>query len=364
MAGRLSRETGQDTLWRQGVGCVLPGRWRNRAKYCQARRKGGSPALAFSCLWLLLALQAEAKGTEYPLQYGEAPENGAVALELTEAAGEYTVADGDCLWTIAEKLWGDGGRYSELALANRETVKNPDLIYPGMVLQTAQKGYLVRTDAGRGGIGMGEYAMDMPSGWTVGYLESGEAFANFAMSGEGKIACLIRDKEAGTVRSVEDWEACAERIRQYAEENYKDSVQDLKFEHYRMKGQEEVYLYSYVYEMDMQEYGMEGSYGWNICVGMKLTGHIQAEFVGTSLANYDIHGSVRYVTASFEEHYKEGDEGAFTVNDSNMAISPAVEWELSGMFNPFPWAEEYFDALARRAIGTKQGSAGEKQIKK
>lgn len=43
----------------------------------------------------------------------------------------YTVVSGDTLWGIAEKFYGDGSRYPEIAKANN--ISNPDLIYPGQV---------------------------------------------------------------------------------------------------------------------------------------------------------------------------------------------------------------------------------------
>ena len=59
---------------------------------------------------------------------------------------------------------------------------------------------------------------------------------------------------------------------------------------------------------------------------------------------------MRYVTASLEEHFDETEE-TFTVNDSNMTISPETEWEPEGMYNSFVWMEEYFDSLLKEATG-------------
>lgn len=44
----------------------------------------------------------------------------------------YTVVSGDTLWAIAERFYGDGNRYPEIAQASG--VANPDLIHPGQVL--------------------------------------------------------------------------------------------------------------------------------------------------------------------------------------------------------------------------------------
>ncbi|MEE6167798.1 MULTISPECIES: LysM peptidoglycan-binding domain-containing protein [unclassified Mycolicibacterium] len=44
----------------------------------------------------------------------------------------YTVEPGDTLWAIAERFYGDGNRYQEIA--NASGIPNPDLINPGQVL--------------------------------------------------------------------------------------------------------------------------------------------------------------------------------------------------------------------------------------
>ncbi|MBF6214829.1 LysM peptidoglycan-binding domain-containing protein [Nocardia puris] len=44
----------------------------------------------------------------------------------------YTVEPGDTLWAIAERFYGDGNRYQEIA--NASGIANPDLINPGQVL--------------------------------------------------------------------------------------------------------------------------------------------------------------------------------------------------------------------------------------
>ena len=47
----------------------------------------------------------------------------------------YTVVAGDSLSKIAKKLYGDGNKWKKIFEANRDTVKNPDLIHPGQVLK-------------------------------------------------------------------------------------------------------------------------------------------------------------------------------------------------------------------------------------
>lgn len=46
----------------------------------------------------------------------------------------YTVVRGDCLWNIAKKYYGNGSQYTKIYNANKDKIKNPNLIYPGQVL--------------------------------------------------------------------------------------------------------------------------------------------------------------------------------------------------------------------------------------
>jgi nucleoid-associated protein YgaU len=47
----------------------------------------------------------------------------------------YTVASGDSLSKIAQKLLGTSSRWREIYDLNRDRIKNPDLIQPGWVLK-------------------------------------------------------------------------------------------------------------------------------------------------------------------------------------------------------------------------------------
>ena len=47
----------------------------------------------------------------------------------------YTVVAGDSLSKIAKKVYGDAKRWKEIFEANKDKIKNPDLIYPGQVLK-------------------------------------------------------------------------------------------------------------------------------------------------------------------------------------------------------------------------------------
>ena len=56
----------------------------------------------------------------------------AVRADTREPVLHHTVVSGDTLWAIARKYLGRGSLYTELAEKN--SIKNPNLIYPGQVL--------------------------------------------------------------------------------------------------------------------------------------------------------------------------------------------------------------------------------------
>ena len=52
----------------------------------------------------------------------------------TERARTYTVVSGDTLSKIAKREYGDANKWHAIYDANRDKIKNPDLIHPGQVL--------------------------------------------------------------------------------------------------------------------------------------------------------------------------------------------------------------------------------------
>lgn len=47
----------------------------------------------------------------------------------------YTVKKGDCLWNIAKRFYGNGSQYTKIYNANKDKIKNPNIIYVGQVLK-------------------------------------------------------------------------------------------------------------------------------------------------------------------------------------------------------------------------------------
>lgn len=52
---------------------------------------------------------------------------------------QYTVQSGDSLSRIAKRFYGDGNAWKLIFEANRDTLKDPDKIFPGQVLTIPPK---------------------------------------------------------------------------------------------------------------------------------------------------------------------------------------------------------------------------------
>lgn len=62
-------------------------------------------------------------------------ESGSSVTEpQAEEPETYTVESGDSLWAISNRFYGDGNQWNRIYEANRDTIKDPDVIQPGWVL--------------------------------------------------------------------------------------------------------------------------------------------------------------------------------------------------------------------------------------
>ena len=270
-------------------------------------------------------------------------------MVLEEASGEYEVREGDCLWKIAEQFLGNGEEYTLLMDMNPDVITDPDLIYPHTYLQVKRNVY-VRKRTDNAGTQLGPCHFGALMGWTAGIVESGEAYTSFAFTGSDgeRVVCRIIDKEQVSVNTLSDWEGCRKAIEEYAEDNYGDQVTDLTFQHYRSERGDEIYLYSYVYTILGEKYGLKGTLPVYISHGICQTEHIQGEFLGfyTEEGMEDV---VRYLAAGFEE-LPAAEAGNYSMNSYNVTLGPLKEWDLRGICNSFGWMEEYFDGIFTQEV--------------
>ncbi|MEJ5079302.1 MULTISPECIES: LysM peptidoglycan-binding domain-containing protein [unclassified Ochrobactrum] len=81
-------------------------------------------------------VSAVATGT---VSQNSAAEDAANGTPLQNVDGSVIIRKGDNLWTISKRTYGNGTRYTTIYLANRDQIRNPDLILPGQVFVMPQQ---------------------------------------------------------------------------------------------------------------------------------------------------------------------------------------------------------------------------------
>lgn len=70
------------------------------------------------------------------VQAEEMTVQGEPAVEpAVEEVQYYVIQSGDSLWKISSEFYGNGAKYQAIFEANREVIKDPDLIYPGQKIR-------------------------------------------------------------------------------------------------------------------------------------------------------------------------------------------------------------------------------------
>jgi len=65
-------------------------------------------------------------------------ESGSSSTAATPQGRSYTVKKGDSLSKIAQREYGDLQQWHRIYEANRDTIKDPDKIFPGQVIRIPQ----------------------------------------------------------------------------------------------------------------------------------------------------------------------------------------------------------------------------------
>jgi nucleoid-associated protein YgaU len=61
------------------------------------------------------------------------PDGGSPSTVVVAKVATTTVSRGDSLWRLSRNTYGVGTRYSFIYKANREQIRNPNLIHPGQI---------------------------------------------------------------------------------------------------------------------------------------------------------------------------------------------------------------------------------------
>jgi len=65
----------------------------------------------------------------------DTPVSASPSPNVADREKTYTVVAGDTLSKIAKREYGDSSKWQRIYEANKDTIKNPDLIYPGQTFK-------------------------------------------------------------------------------------------------------------------------------------------------------------------------------------------------------------------------------------
>jgi nucleoid-associated protein YgaU len=89
----------------------------------------------FCGFWLLVGGARAEDSSDQP---SDKPSEAPLSAAKTKTTDHYRVRiyqeNGDCLWRIAEKVYGDRSKWRLIYLANRDKIQDPNKIYPHMTL--------------------------------------------------------------------------------------------------------------------------------------------------------------------------------------------------------------------------------------
>ncbi len=78
--------------------------------------------------------EAAPRGLSRPLKARAAGRSTAEAVEETPSARRHTVQEGETLYGLAQRYYGDGDRFADLFRHNKDVLTTPDRLPPGTVL--------------------------------------------------------------------------------------------------------------------------------------------------------------------------------------------------------------------------------------
>lgn len=75
------------------------------------------------------------KGKEKPIERPPSENAGRPPVQESAPVRDYTIRSGDSLSKIAKEFYGNTGDWKKIYQANKDTIKDPNMIYPGQKIK-------------------------------------------------------------------------------------------------------------------------------------------------------------------------------------------------------------------------------------
>lgn len=262
-----------------------------------------------------------------------------ILLQDMEKEKHYQVKEGDTLWGIAYEFYETGNAWPVLKEANREQIRDENLIFPGTELTVPRNCLIRRQSFSRGGFSSSACSYDVPWSWVAGRpnWEVCLEYSWFPEEGNYGVYTHVTENRLFPEGIGDAWESVQQKIIEIAEENNTVSFSIPVFERYRREDGRELLFYQFIAMAQEEKIQFAVAY----VPGKEYL----AEFIGICPLTdkeednlCDIVGITRYMAASYEE---EGGEKEW----NSLKYRPYLgeeNWLFEDLHNPFAIAAERF----------------------
>ena len=247
---------------------------------------------------------------------------------------EYEVQEGDSLWSISERFYGTGYKWTTIVRAE-DAPKDPNYLLAGETVFIPEIFYIRKNPYSRGGLrSEGSFQIEQPGGFAHYFLNGDLTYAPWEEENQIHSLPVTNPIGENPFHESEDWEAFQTEAIRCSEELCTGKVSNLIFEKSHME--DGCDLYGYYFEYDTGEEILE------YVDFFKFGKDNMAEVIGVreQEPNTVLVNTVRYIAASFTDY---GGEPGMGWGDDAAPNVGADQWEYPYLHNLFEAAREQFE---------------------
>lgn len=254
-------------------------------------------------------------------------------IKLTGDMLEYEVQEGDCLWSISERFYGTGYRWTTIVRAE-DAPGDPNDLLAGETVFMPEIFYIRKDPYSMGGLcSEGSFRIEQPYGFAHYFLNGDVTYMSWEEENQIYSLPIANPIGENPFHEAEDWEAFQAEVIRCSEELCPGRVSNLTFEKSHME--DGCDLYGYYFEYDTGEEILE------YVDFFKFSPANMAEVIGVreQEPNTVLVNTVRYMAASFTDY---GGKPGMGWGDGAAPNVGADKWNYPYLHNLFEAAEEQF----------------------